>query len=133
MTDFRLVNRLNVDVDISVSFKDGVAIIELDRPGDRESGKPNGDEAAIGRMLRAGRTHNRQISDANCRAILRAMTALETRDGSFTLGSLANELDRTGALQTIGGYDTIIRIWSAAAIASMRATAAAGTVTQGMK
>ncbi len=133
MTDFRLVNRLNVDVDISVSFKDGVAVIELDRPGERDAAHPSEEQCAVGRMLRAGRTHNRQFSNETCRAIYRAMADVERRDGSFTLGSLANELDRTGALQSIGGYDTIIRIWSAAAIASMRATAAAGTVTQGAR
>lgn len=132
MTDFRLVNRLNVDVDISVTFRDGVAVIELDRPGERESGKPSEEYCAVGRMLRAGRTHNRALHDETCKLIVRAMTDVERRDGSFTLGSLANELDRTGALKLIGGYDAIIKIWSAAAVASMRATAAAGTVTKGI-
>ena len=132
MTDFRLVNRLNVDVEISVSFRDGTAVIELERPGERDSARHSEEQCAVGRMLRAGKTCNRQFTDEACKLIYRAMGEVERRDGTFSLGSLANELDRTGALKLIGGYDTIIRIWSAAAVASMRATAAAGTVTQGV-
>lgn len=131
MTDFRLVNRLNCDVDISVTFRDGTAVIELERPGERE-GKPDDELCALGRMLRAGKTHNRQFSNDMCKLVLRAMIDVERRDGNFTLGSLANELDRTGSLKLIGGYDAIIKIWSAAAVASMRATAAAGTVAKGV-